>query len=95
MKLYVAMCNNGEEREDNYEYVDAIFSTYEKAVEYIENSGFVEDKPSCWKQTWSIHEQEYDYWEAMNTCSLMNSSLTIPIKMISSKNLRKTVVKEL
>lgn len=33
--------------------------------------------------------------EAMGTCSLMNSSLTIPIKMILSKNLRKTVVKEL
>lgn len=62
MKLYVAMCNNGEEWEDNYEYVDAIFSTYEKAVEYIESSGFVEDKPSRWKQTWSMPEQECDYW---------------------------------
>lgn len=61
MKLYVAMYNNGEEWEDNYEYVDAIFSTYEKAVEYIESSGFVEDKPSRWKQTWSMPEQECDY----------------------------------
>lgn len=62
MKLYVAMWNNGEEWEDNYEYVDAIFSTYEKAVEYIESSGFVEDKPSRWKQTWTIPDQGYDYW---------------------------------
>lgn len=62
MKLYVAMYNNGEEWEDNYEYVDGIFSTYEKAVEYIESSGFVEYKPSNWKQTWAIPEQECDYW---------------------------------
>lgn len=62
MKLYVAMCNNGEEWEDNDEYVDAIFSTYEKAVEYIESSGFVKDEPSRWKQTWTIPEQGYDYW---------------------------------
>lgn len=62
MKLYVAMYNNGEEWEDNYEYVDGIFSTYEKAVEYIESSGFIEDKPSRWKQTWSVAEPEDDYY---------------------------------
>ena len=64
LKEYVAMYNNGEEWEDDHEDVDAIFSTYEKAVEYIESSGFVEYKPSRLKQTWSmpIPEQEYDYW---------------------------------
>lgn len=62
MKLYVAMYNNGEEWEDNYEDVDAIFSTYEKAVKYIESSGFVEYKPSRLKQTWCMPEQECGYW---------------------------------
>ena len=62
MKLYVVMYNNGEEWEDNYEYVDRIFSTYEKAAEYIESEGFVKDKPDPWKQTWSVVDPEDDYY---------------------------------
>lgn len=58
MKVYAAMYNNGEQYEDNYEYVEAVFSTYEKAVEHIEGQGYVKNPNDKFKQTWDNAELE-------------------------------------
>jgi len=36
-KVYLVNYNNGEEWEDNHDFTEGIFSTYDKAVEYIES----------------------------------------------------------
>lgn len=64
MKLYVAMYNNGEQWEDNYEDVEAVFSTYEKAVKYIEDQGYVKNPNDKWKQTWDNAEPMDDTYGA-------------------------------
>lgn len=64
MKIYAAIYNNGEQWEDNYECVDAVFSTYEKAVEYIEGQGYAKNPNDKYKQTWDNAEPMDDIYGA-------------------------------
>lgn len=43
MKVYIVMEDNGERWEDYVEYLCGVYSTHEKAVEFIESEGYEED----------------------------------------------------
>ena len=46
MKVYVVWYDNGEAYEDNYQDIEAICSSYEKAVKFIEDCGYkLEPRP--------------------------------------------------
>lgn len=40
MKVYLVYWCNNEPYEDYYESVDKVFSTYDKAIEYIKSKGY-------------------------------------------------------
>lgn len=50
MKVYLVYWCNNETYEDYYESVDKVFSTYGKAVEYIESQGYkLREKRGKWE----------------------------------------------
>ena len=50
MKVYLVYWCNNEQYEDYYESVDKVFSTYGKAVEYIESQGYnLREKRDKWE----------------------------------------------
>lgn len=54
MKVYVVWYDNGEAYEDNYQDIEAICSSYEKAVKFIEDRGYKLEPRPKW--------QSYDVW---------------------------------
>lgn len=54
MKVYVVWYDNGEAYEDNYQDIEAICSSYEKAVKFIEGCGYKLEPRTKW--------QNYDIW---------------------------------
>lgn len=70
MKVYLVYWCNGEAYEDYSECVEAVFSTREKAVAYIESNGYRKGPtkfyPHASKETWNKEEWIDDYgqpWE--------------------------------
>lgn len=54
MKVYAVWYDNGEAYEDNYQDIEAICSSYEKAVKFIEGCGYKLEPRPKW--------QNYDIW---------------------------------
>lgn len=54
MKVYVVWFDNGEAYEDNYQDVEMICSSYEKAVKFIEDSDYKLEPREEWRN--------YDLW---------------------------------
>lgn len=54
MKVYVVWYDNGEAYEDNYQDIEAICSSYEKAVKFIEGRDYKLEPRTEW--------QNYDIW---------------------------------
>ena len=55
MKVYVAWYDNGEAYEDNFQEIEAIFSSYENAVKFIEDRDYRLEQP---RPKW----RNYDLW---------------------------------
>lgn len=56
-KVYVVWYDNGEDYDDNYQDIDTIFSSYDDAVKYLDNCGYV-------RQVESGYGGEYIAWYA-------------------------------
>ena len=54
MKVYVVWYDNGEAYEDNYQDIEMICSSYEKAVKFIEGRDYKLEPRTKW--------QNYDIW---------------------------------
>lgn len=54
MKVYVVWYDNGEAYEDNYQDIEMICSSYEKAVKFIEDCDYKLEPRPKW--------QNYDIW---------------------------------
>ena len=55
MRVYLVYWCNNEQYEDYYESVDKVFSTYGKAVEYIESQGYkLREERGKWEITHDI-----------------------------------------
>lgn len=54
MKVYVVWFDNGEAYEDNYQDIEMICSSYEKAVKFIEDSDYKLEPREEWRN--------YDLW---------------------------------
>lgn len=54
MKVYVVWFDNGEAYEDNYQDIEMICSSYEKAVKFIEDSDYKLEPREKWRN--------YDLW---------------------------------
>lgn len=57
MKVYVVWWNNGEEWEDNWQFIDKIFLTRESAEKYLDDIGFIKEEHKAWKTyDWKNHK---------------------------------------
>lgn len=57
MKVYVVWWNNGEEWEDNWQFIDKIFLTREAAEKYLGDIGFIKEEHKAWKTyDWENHK---------------------------------------
>lgn len=65
MKVYVVWYDNGEAYEDNYQDIEAICSSYEKAVKFIEDCDYKLEPRTKWQNydIWSNNPGPEDYYE--------------------------------